>query len=62
MTWASNLAHRSCLQYLLGIKQVLGMTRSHSDEILGISKVRPDSVTAHVLGMTETDRPADTVR
>lgn len=47
MMWASNLAHRSCLQYLLGIKQVLGMTRSHSDEILGISKVRPDSVTAH---------------
>ena len=58
MMWASNLAHRSCLQYLPG----MGMTRSHSDEILGISKVRPDSVTAHVSGMTETDRPADTVR
>ena len=63
--WASNLAHRSCLQYLLGIGlpiQVLGMTRSHSDKILGISKVRPDSVTAHVSGMTETYIPADTVR
>jgi len=47
--WASNLAHRSCLQYLLDIGlpiYVLGMTRSHSDKILGISKVRPDSVTA----------------
>ena len=43
--WASNLAHRSCLQYLLGIGlpiQVLGMTRSHSDEILGI--VRLDQI------------------
>jgi len=38
------------------------MTRLHSDKILGISKVRPDSVTAHVSGMAETDTLADTVR
>jgi hypothetical protein len=38
------------------------MTRSHSVKILGNSKVRPESVTAHVVGMTETDTPADTVK